>query len=147
MNRFTSAALAALIAAGTVGAATASASADPWRHGGWHHGGGYHHDYYRGGWHHRDNGAAIAAGIGGLALGAIVGSAIASPGYYDEPPVYYQRPVPVERVYPARRYYRVAPRTVYYGDHATVCAEHYRSYDPRSDTFLGYDGYRHRCNL
>ena len=158
MNRFVSAALAAVIAAGAVSAGTSAASADPWRHGGgyhhgggwnhgggWYHGGGYRHDHYRGGWHHHDNGAAVAAGIGGLALGAIVGSALASPGY-DEP-AYYDRPVPVERVYPVRRAYRVEPRSVYYGNHATVCAEHYKSYDPRTDTFLGYDGYRHRCNL
>jgi hypothetical protein len=27
----------------------------------------------------------------------------------------------------------------------SVCARKYRSYDPRSGTYLGYDGYRHRC--
>jgi hypothetical protein len=26
-----------------------------------------------------------------------------------------------------------------------ICARKYRSYDPRSGTYLGYDGYRHRC--
>jgi hypothetical protein len=25
------------------------------------------------------------------------------------------------------------------------CASRYRSYDPRSGTYLGYDGYRHAC--
>ncbi len=25
------------------------------------------------------------------------------------------------------------------------CVRRYRSYDPRSGTYLGYDGYRHRC--
>jgi hypothetical protein len=25
------------------------------------------------------------------------------------------------------------------------CAQRYRSYDPGSGTYLGYDGYRHRC--
>ncbi len=160
MNRLLSATLAAVLAASAVGAGTVAASAEPWHHGGgWHHRGGWDHGggwyggrgwnrgWHGGGWHHHDNGAAVAAGIGGLALGAIVGSALASPNYYDEPPVYYQHPVPVERVYPVRRAYRVEPRSVYYGNHATVCAEHYRSYDPRTDTFLGYDGYRHRCNL
>jgi hypothetical protein len=37
----------------------------------------------------------------------------------------------------------------YYGDyyraHIDWCLNRYRSYDPRSDTFLGYDGLRHRC--
>ena len=28
---------------------------------------------------------------------------------------------------------------------ATFCAQRYRSYDPASGTFLGYDGRRHRC--
>lgn len=30
--------------------------------------------------------------------------------------------------------------------HVEWCLNRYRSYDPASDTFLGYDGYRHRCN-
>jgi hypothetical protein len=36
----------------------------------------------------------------------------------------------------------------YYGgnDHVQWCLNRYRSYDPRSDTFLGYDGHRHVCN-
>jgi hypothetical protein len=28
---------------------------------------------------------------------------------------------------------------------AAFCAQRYRSYDPASGTFLGYDGRRHRC--
>ena len=57
------------------------------------------------------------------------------------------RPVVVERVYPVERVQATVRRPVYEGDHVTVCLEQYRSYDPRSDTFLGNDGYRHRCNL
>jgi hypothetical protein len=45
-----------------------------------------------------------------------------------------------------------APR-VYYdnddyagGGHVEWCMNRYRSYDPRSNTFVGYDGYRHECN-
>lgn len=42
----------------------------------------------------------------------------------------------------------------YYGDryygggggHVEWCLNRYRSYNPRTDTFMGYDGYRHRCN-
>jgi hypothetical protein len=30
--------------------------------------------------------------------------------------------------------------------HVQWCLDRYRSYDPSSDTFMGYDGYRHRCN-
>lgn len=29
--------------------------------------------------------------------------------------------------------------------HVRWCYNRYRSYDSRTDTFLGYDGYRHRC--
>jgi len=53
-------------------------------------------------WHHHDRGGAIAAGvIGGLALGAIAGSALAQPG----PTVVYEDDYPVEyrRVYRPRR--------------------------------------------
>jgi hypothetical protein len=31
--------------------------------------------------------------------------------------------------------------------HIRACFHAYRSYDPRSDSFVGYDGYRHPCNL
>ena len=30
--------------------------------------------------------------------------------------------------------------------HVQWCLNRYRSYDPASDTYMGYDGYRHRCN-
>ena len=32
------------------------------------------------------------------------------------------------------------------GGHVQWCYDHYRSYDARSNTFMGYDGYRHECN-
>ncbi len=31
--------------------------------------------------------------------------------------------------------------------HVTVCEDRYRSYDRRSDTYLGFDGMRHDCML
>jgi hypothetical protein len=31
--------------------------------------------------------------------------------------------------------------------HVAACDARYRSYDLRTDTFMGYDGYRHRCLL
>lgn len=60
--------------------------------------------YYR-----RNNDAAVAAGIFGLAAGIIIGSQIDGGGSHSS------------------------------------CASRYRSYDPRTGTFLGYDGVRHRC--
>ena len=44
-------------------------------------------------------------------------------------------------------YYDDGPYYGYGGGNAHVqwCLSRYRSYDPRTDTYLGYDGYRHRC--
>lgn len=64
----------------------------------------------------------IATGIFGAAFGAIIGGAIAN-GNRD----------------------RVVGRS--YDSHVDACYARYRSYDERTDTFMGYDGARHRCNL
>lgn len=80
--------------------------------------------HYRSGrhYHHRHHrqrrsnaGAAAAAGIIGFAAGAILGSQL-------------QRSTPN-----------------YGSDWHAYCASKYRSYDPRTGTFLGYDGRRHPC--
>jgi len=34
-----------------------------------------------------------------------------------------------------------------YGSHEARCDARYRSYDPGSDTYMGYDGHRHYCRL
>lgn len=104
-----------------------------WRHGGRHHGGewGHHH----GGHHHGYGGFGIGA-FGGLATGLIIGSQL---GYYNNG--YYGG-------YYGDRYYNNGYYNGGYGDyHAAACAQRYRSYDPASDTFMGYDGYRHPCQL
>jgi BA14K-like protein len=75
-------------------------------------------------------GPAIAGGIIG---GAIVGGALAAPygpGYYG--PGYYGAPPPVA--------YGPPP-----GDAVAYCMQRFRSYDPGSGTYLGYDGARHPC--
>jgi hypothetical protein len=74
----------------------------------------YYNDryYYRN--HRRNRDAAIAAGVAGLAVGAIVGSAASQPRYYRN-------------------------------DRHSYCASRYRSYDPRTGTFMGYDGVRRVC--
>ncbi|MBZ8134925.1 BA14K family protein [Afifella sp. IM 167] len=107
MSLFSSAtpkAIAATLAMAVVATSLPStASADHWRHRGYY---GHHH---RGG----DGGAALAAGVVGLAAGAILGSALApAPAYAAPPPRAYYAPPP--RVYyapPPRAYY--APRPVY----------------------------------
>lgn len=69
---------------------------------------------------------AAAAGIAGLAAGALIGGALASQQALPPPPPY-----------------AVAP-----GGSAqwiAYCSQKYRSFDPGSGTYLGYDGQRHMC--
>ncbi|MCR4269128.1 BA14K family protein [Nitratireductor sp. ZSWI3] len=120
------------------------------------------HRYHR----HRDNGDLVAAGVLGLAAGAIVGGLLSSPPssgrvYIDPPyrpaePAYY----PTYREYrPAYREYRPTYREAYPArpayyrgslepwtrDWYRYCSSRYRSFDPNSGTFMGYDGRRHFC--
>jgi len=79
----------------------------------------------------RNNGAGIAAGIvGGMIIGGLIAS---QPHYY---PPYYHSPY---AYYPAYRPYPMGGAAVAY------CAQRFRSYDPYSMTYLGYDGLRHPC--
>ena len=58
--------------------------------------------------------------------------------YYDQPRVSYERPR-----YQRRRYQ--APRLNRYQRHVKRCYASYRTYDERSDTFIGYDGRERQC--
>lgn len=92
-------------------------------------------DANAGGYHYRHNyGGAAAAGILGFATGAIVGSTLAQPRYYAPPPVTY---------YPQPAYYGApAPWTpAWYA----YCSSKYRSFNPSTGYFLGYDGRYHFC--
>lgn len=99
-------------------------------------------------------GAAIGAGIG-----AATGAIIASEGqryrggyYYWRRGCYIHRPYGWVRVsrrycysdghYEPRRVYRAAP---VYSDAVRYCMRRYRSYDPESGTYIGFDGYQHPC--
>jgi hypothetical protein len=138
MNRiFKTAILSAAVAATTL-ATLPAASANDWR---------YHH--YRG--HHGGNGDAVAAGVLGLAAGALIVGALNNPqpgyygpgydGYYGGP-----RPVPVPRYY-------AAPRVAYNAGYAEpwtrgwyeYCSDRYRTFNGRTGTFVGNDGERHFC--
>jgi hypothetical protein len=75
-------------------------------------------------------GPGWGAPIAGFAAGAIIGGALASRPYYGGYG-YYEEPD-----------YAYAPQNE---DAVSYCASRYRSYDPASGTFLGYDGLRHSC--
>lgn len=79
-----------------------------WR-GHHHHGWGRH-----GHWHHRHYGYGWGPAIGGLAAGAIIGSAIANSNAAA-------------------------------GNAVSYCMNRFKSYDPASGTYQGYDGIRHPC--
>jgi hypothetical protein len=86
-------------------------------------------------------------GVGaGLAAGAIIGGAIAGSSAYGYGPYGYRgygyaAPSYIEDDLDDG-YVDVAPRG---GGGAAYCAQRYRSYDPGSGTYLGYDGLRHPC--
>jgi BA14K-like protein len=102
--------------------------------GGFRDGGFRDHDFHR----HGGFGRGVAAG---LIAGSVIGAGW--PYYYDD---YAYAPDDDDYAY--------AP--AYYGDsYAAVgetpvaddnyCAQRYRSYDPTTGTYLGYDGLRHPC--
>jgi hypothetical protein len=77
---------------------------------------------------HRGYGPGIgfAAGVVGFMAGAAAASAAAHNSYYGH------------RFVGAGGVWRA---------HEAACYDSYKSYDARSDTYLGYDGYRHYCEL
>jgi hypothetical protein len=91
---------------------------------------------------HRHGGDAVAAGIIGFGAGAILGGALAQPRYGYYPGPVYVEPAPVY-VRPAPVYtYAPAPWTPEWYDY---CEDRYRSFNPRTGYFLGYDGQYHLC--
>jgi BA14K-like protein len=109
MKRIVAAGIAGLTLAGSV----LPAQADHWRYR--YYGRPY---YYR-----HDNGAAVAAGVAGLAAGALIAGAIANQAAAAPPP-------PPGTVNP---------------NLAAYCARKYRSYDPMTGTFLARSGERIVC--
>jgi len=104
-----------------------------WNGGGWNHrwNGGNRWHNSRWGWNQRNHGPRYAYGWGRYRH--------YHNGYYYASPWWLLAP------------YALATGA-YYGNggysgnsHVRYCLSRYRSYDPGSDTFVGYDGYRHRC--
>ena len=94
-------------------------------------------------WGHGGFGWGVGAG---LATGAIIGGALVAPRYYGPGPYYYG----------GGPYYGpgpYGPAPVYAdpgyadpgSDPVAYCTARFKSYDPRSGTYLGYDGARHPC--
>ncbi len=103
-------------------------------------------------------GYRIGAGVAAVAAGALIGGAIASQdqgyypaqnqGYYPaQNQGYYYPPATTYPVYsdPGYGYSYAAPVVYNNGDSVAYCEQTYRSYDPASETYLGYDGFRHPC--
>lgn len=86
--------------------------------------------YYRRGGNNGIN--ALGAGLIGFGVGAVVGSALTPREVYVAPP-----PRPVYRAG-----YGPAPWTP---DWYSYCYSRYRSFDPNTGTFVGYDGYERFC--
>lgn len=89
--------------------------------------------------HRHHHGDALAAGIFGFAAGAILSSALAPRYYYQPAPVYAAPPV-IYGTTPA--YYAPEPWT---SDWYSYCSSRYRSFDPQTGYFLGYDGNYRFC--
>ena len=137
MNRILKTAILAAAVAATTLATLPAANAGEWRHRHRHHG----------------NGDAIAAGVLGLAAGALIVGALNNPqpGYYDPGYDEYDRD-PRPRPAPVRRYY-VEPQVVYADRYAEpwtrawydYCSDRYRTFNARTGTFTGNDGDQHFC--
>jgi BA14K-like protein len=104
---------------------------------------------YRGYARGQGPGYGVGAGVAAVAAGALIGGAIASQnqGYYPAQDQGYYPAAPYQ-VYSDSGYggYNDAGPVVYNeGDPVAYCEQTYRSYDPTSGTYLGYDGFRHPC--
>jgi hypothetical protein len=107
--------------------------------------GGFRGDRDRGGDRDRDRGFGRGAGfVAGLAAGSALGYGGYYAPYYDGDDYayddtydngYFDTGIPVQS--------DVVVSSA--GSDASSCAQRYRSYDPASGTYLGFDGLRHPC--
>ena len=138
--------LSAAVAATTLTATAGLAQArDRDRDGYWREDGYRHHRRHR--HRDRDHGRdAVIGGALGLATGVIIGGALASQPRYEErryvEPDYYPEPEP--RVIYRRQVVAPSyePWTQSWYDY---CSQRYRSFNPNTGTFVGYDGREHFC--
>ncbi|MCT8991181.1 BA14K family protein [Chelativorans sp. SCAU2101] len=105
------------------------------------------HRWHRHHHRHHDRGGELAAGLAGLAFGAIVGGILSQPSgrvYIDPPAPRYRYYGPAPAYSGPVTYYRAEPWSP---EWYRACSIRYRSFDPRSGTYLGYDGHRHFCEI
>jgi hypothetical protein len=127
-----SSAAALVIGGGVLAASVAPASADEWNHP---------HAW----------GPVAAAGDIVDGTVAAVTSPLWAPGYYGDGPDYRYRRDYAYGDGPYENYGLplVEGRSAFVdeptGDDVAYCQAHFRSYDPSSGTYLGYDGMRHSC--
>jgi hypothetical protein len=145
-------AAALALAAGTVLASAMPASAQHWHGGGGWHGGGF-------GWRGGGFGWPAAAIVGGAVAAAT--SPLWAPGYYDYYPDYGYGPYGYDAYgygnygydgygygnygYAAPPAVAAAPGPAVAQGDVAYCESRFRSYDPSSGTYLGFDGQRHPC--
>jgi hypothetical protein len=138
-SKLVSGAAALVLGAGVLVASMAPTSADEWRA------------------RHAWGPAVVAGGIVGGAVAAAT-SPLWAPGYYGYGPNYAYRP---DYAYGYGPYgYDAGPPVVEgpaviegrsaaieepSGDSVAYCEAHFKSYDPSTGTYLGYDGVRHSC--
>ena len=156
MNKLLKTAILAVASIAAVSAPLAAASADSWGRRGWDNGGYNRGGWDRGGWdrrpyRHRDRGGdAVAAGVIGLAAGALIGSALSQPQpTYVQPAPVYAPPPPPPAYYPAPPARSVQYRAGYEPwsrGWYQYCADRYRSFNPNTGTYRGYDGRDHFCS-
>ena len=140
-NLVFSGAAALVLGAGVLAASVAPASADEWRG------------------RHAWGPAAVAGGIVGGAVAAAT-SPLWAPGYYGDGPDYGYRPDYAYGYGEGPYDYDAGPPlaqgpAVVEGRSAAVeepmdnsvayCEAHFKSYDPSTGSYLGYDGVRHSC--
>lgn len=95
---------------------------------GFYDGGWNDRDYYRFYNNRRSSIDSIASGLFGFTFGAALGAIIANGNNNSGGD-------------------RVISRASVDDGHVAACYARYKSYDARTNTFLGYDGIRHECRL
>lgn len=94
--------------------------------------------------HRRSNGDALAAGVIGLAAGALIAGALSQPSQptYIAPEPGYNPPVNYYPAPPANYKGSAQPWTKAWYNY---CTSKFRSFNPQTGTYRGYDGQDHFC--